>query len=103
VLDLIKQKFPGADPVDLAVGWIKEMAAIRIFGSPEPNVLAIRDFEISHLTLFEGLLRGLPVEEIKELAASKSSLPHDPQLPIGDLIQRIKALPMFKSIFASSV
>src|SRR5258706_12641394 len=39
LLDLIKQKFPGADPVDRAVGWIKEMGAIRIFGSGEPNVV----------------------------------------------------------------
>jgi len=99
VLDLIRQKFPEADPVDLAVGWIKEMAAIRIFGSPEPNVLGIRDFETSHLTLFEALLRGLSVEEIKALAASKSSFPHDSQLPIEDLIERIKALALFKSIF----
>jgi len=99
VLDLIKQKFPGADPVDLAVRWIKEMAAIRIFGSRETNVLDIRDFETSHLTLFEGLLRGLSVEEIKTLAATKS-FPQDPQLPIEDLIERIKALPVFKSIFS---
>ncbi len=98
VLELIKQRFPDADPVDLAVGWIKEMAAIRIFGSPEPNVLGIKDFETSHLALFEGLLRGLSVEEIKKLASTSSSLPQDPQL-IGDLIERIKALPMFKSIF----
>jgi len=102
VLDLIKQKFPQADPVDLAVGWIKEMAAIRIFGSPEPNVLGIRDFETSHLTLFEGLLRGLPVKEINALAATKSSLPQDVRLPIEGLIERIKALPLFKSIFSSS-
>ena len=99
VLDLIKQKFPGADPVDLAVGWIREMAAIRIFGSPEPNVLGIRDFETSHLTLFEGLLRGLSVEEIKTLAATKSSFHQAPQLSIEDLIERIKALPLFKSVF----
>ena len=102
VLDLIKQKFPQADPVDLAVGWIKEMAAIRIFGSPEPNVLGIKNFETSHLTLFEGLLRGLTVEEIKALAATKSSLPQDAQLTIEGLIERIKALPLFKSIFSSS-
>ncbi len=95
----IRQKFPESDPVGLAVGWIKEMAAIRIFGSPEPNVLGIRDFETSHLTLFEALLRGLSVEEIKALAASKSSFPHDSQLPIEDLIERIKALALFKSIF----
>jgi hypothetical protein len=99
VLDLIRQKFPEADPVDLAVGWIKEMAAIRIFGSPEPNVLGLSGFETSHLTLFEGLLRGLSAEETKALAASKSSFPQDPRLPIEDLIERIKALPLFKSIF----
>src|SRR6266436_2335010 len=101
VLDLIRQKFSEADPVDLAVGWIKEMAAIRIFGSPEPNVLGIRDFETGDLTLFEGLLRGLSLEETKVLAASKSSFPQNHRLPIEDLIGRIKTLPLFKAIFTS--
>ena len=94
ILDLIKERFPDTDPVDRAVGWIKEMAAIRIFGSPEPNVLGIKDFEASHLIIFEGLLRGLSEEEIKAQAIGHS------QLPIEEISERIRALPVFKSMFA---
>jgi hypothetical protein len=100
VLDLIRQKFPEADPVELAVGWIKEMAAIRIFGSPEPNVLGIKNFEPSHLTVFEGLLRGLSIGDIEKLANTKASFVQNPQLPIADVIEGLKALPLFKSMFA---
>src|SRR5258706_7553718 len=99
VLELVRQKFPDADPVDLAVGWIKEMAAIRIFGSPEPNVLGIKNFETSHLTVFEGLLRGLSVEDIKQLANTKASFVQNPQLSVADVIEGSKALPLFRSIF----
>jgi hypothetical protein len=99
VLDLIKQRFPDADPVDLAIGWIKEMAAIRIFGSPEPNVLGIKNFEPSHLTVFEGLFRGLSTEDTEKLANNRASFEQTSQLSIANVIEGITALPLFRSIF----
>ena len=100
VLDLIRQRFPEADPVDLAVGWIRELGAIRIFGSREPNVLGLKDFETSQLVIFEGLLNGLTDEEIKTQSTDKpdSALSAN---DIGKTIERIRALPLFKSIFPS--
>lgn len=98
VMDLIKQKYPNADPVDLAVGWIKEMAAIKIFGSREPNVLGLMDFETSDLVVFEALLRGLPDEQIRLQAAAKQSDPRNPRLDVEELMKRIKASPLFKAI-----
>lgn len=95
VLNLIKQKYPDTDPVELALKWIKEMAAIRIFGSPEPNVLGLKDFETSHLGVFEGLLRGLEDEELTTQLSSSSGL------DAGGLIKRIRASPLFKSILVS--
>jgi hypothetical protein len=100
VLDLIRQRFPESDPVDLAVGWIKEMAAIRIFGSPEPNVLGIKNFEPSYLMVFDGLFRGLSIADIEKSANTKASFVRNPQLPIADVIEGIKALPLFKSMLA---
>lgn len=101
VLDLIKQRFPNADPVDLALDWISELASIRIFGSPEPNVLGLKDFETSHLFVFEALLRGLSDEDIKVQAAAELSCLQDPQVGVEEATKSVRALPLFKSIFAS--
>lgn len=100
VLDLIRQRFPDADPVDLAVRWIKELAAIRIFGSREPNVLGLNGFETSQLVIFEALLNGLTDEEIKTQSADKTPAALSGN-DIGEIIERIRALPLFKSIFPS--
>lgn len=96
VLELIKNRFPDADPVGLAVSWIKELAAIRIFGSHEPNVLGLEGFDASHLVVFEGLLNGLEDEQIVLLTNQKTSLPKS---TIVEALALIRALPLFKSIF----
>jgi hypothetical protein len=59
VLELIKNKFPDADPVEIALSWIKELAAIRIFGSPEPNVLGLEGFDANQLLCSKVTLNGL--------------------------------------------
>jgi len=101
VLRLIAQRFPDKDPVDLAVGWVKELAATKIFGSREPNVLGIGEFDDRHLLVFKGLLAGLTEEEIKSRAAAEPSLTAKPELPIEEVASHIKSLPLFKSIFAA--
>jgi len=100
VLDLIRERFPNADPVELATGWIKELAAVRIFGLPEPNVLGLEGFEEGHLVVFDGLLRGLSREEIK--ARTETRPRGVPEAPVDAIIDRIKASPLFMSIFANS-
>lgn len=102
VLDLIRQRFPDADPAELATGWIRELAGVRIFGLPEPNVLGLEGFEPGHLVVFEGLLRGSSREEIKARAAERRSSPGAPEVPVEAIIDRIRALPLFKAIFRNS-
>ena len=98
VLDLITQKYPNDDPVERAAGWIKELAKIRIFGSPEANVLAIKDFDDSYLFVVKGLLRGLSVEEINAQAAMDASMAGRP--PLTDIANEIRRSPLFKIIFS---
>ena len=76
------------------IGWVRELAKIKIFGSPEPNVLGIKAIDDTYLEVLAGLLRGLPDKKIKALAANKPA-----QLPVDELIASIKASPLFKSIF----
>lgn len=93
VLDLVKQKFPDKDPCDLVTGWVLELAGIKVFGSPEPNVLGVGPIDDTFLEVFAGLLRGVPDEDIKVLATNKST-----QVSVGELVAGIKASP-FRSIF----
>jgi hypothetical protein len=90
VLDLIRQRFPHADPVDSALSWISDLATRKVFGSSEPNVIGLPGFDLSHTIVFEGLLRGLSDDVIRA---------SHPELPVGSIIERIRTLPMFSSIF----
>lgn len=98
VLRLVQERFPDKDPVDLVVEWIRELSATKIFGSREPNVLGIGEFNDSHLLVFRGLLEGLSVEGIKARAAAQAS-GANLKTPVQELTSHVKALPLFKSIF----
>jgi hypothetical protein len=94
VLDLVKQRFPDEEPVEVAIGWVRELSKIKIFGSPEPNVLGIQSVDDIYLEVLAGLLRGLPDKEVRAFAADKPG-----QLPADELIASIKSSSLFKSIF----
>ena len=95
VLRLVKERFPEKDPVELIVGWLKELCATKTFGSREPNVLGIGNFEESHFFVFKELLLGRRAENIgADLATA------DFTAPFQDVANQIKSLPLFKSIFA---
>lgn len=100
VLDLIKERYPGADPVALAVGWIKELARIKIFGSPEPNVIALKNFDESYVFVLTGLLQGLSDEEIKAQAATEPTLRDGPDESVTAIANQIRKSPLFKLIFS---
>jgi hypothetical protein len=101
VLRLVKEKFPEKDPINLIVGWIRELSATRIFGSHEPNVLGIGNFDDKHLCIFKGLLKGLTEEEIKARVAAEAPPVEAPNQRVEEITNHIKALPLFKSIFAA--
>ena len=100
VLDLIKQKYPDDDPVERAVGWINELAKIRIFGSREPNVLGMKDFDESCLFVIKGLLQGLSDEEIKAQAATERSMAGMQERSVSDIANQLRRSPLFKVIFS---
>jgi hypothetical protein len=95
VLKLVSERFPEQDPVELVVGWLKELFATKTFGSREPNVLGIGNFEESHFFVFKKLLQGSPAENIGAEAAAPEIT-----MPIQDIANHIRNLSLFKSIFA---
>src|SRR5262249_48188948 len=65
VLDLVKQRFPEQDPVATVTDWVEELAHTKVAGSSEPNVLGIENFDEDYLFVFQSLLEGLTIEQIR--------------------------------------
>ncbi|MGI8838456.1 MAG: hypothetical protein ACR2H4_17710 [Pyrinomonadaceae bacterium] len=100
VLDLIKQRFPDDDPIDKAAAWFKEMSATRIFGSPEPNVLGIKDVDETHHFVFRGLLQGWSDDEIQAGARVQLFSKGIPERSLAETAKSIRTLPLFKALFS---
>jgi len=104
MLDLIRQRYPQQDPVELVIEWIEELAATRMVESPESNVLGIGDFDDEYLFVLRGLLEGLSLGQIKAAAAEEYDAEYTADLASKleghyDAIQRSM---VFKSIFLDS-
>lgn len=71
ILELVKQRFPGTDPVEKVLDWVEELSQTRVLGSKEPNALGIEGFGDDHTLVLENLLRGLPVEGTESTVAAE--------------------------------
>ena len=67
ILELVKARFPETDPVEKILDWVEELAQTRVLGSKETNALGIEGFDDDYIFVFEFLLRGKSIEEIREL------------------------------------
>lgn len=65
VLELVAQRFPNQDPIDTVLDWVMELAATKVWGSSEPNVLGVAGFNDDYLFVLECLLREHPAEQIR--------------------------------------
>ncbi len=99
LLRLVSEKFPNQNAIDLIVEWVRELAATRVFGSKEPNVLGIGHFDDIHVSIFKGLLEGLNVEEIKaRTAETETAAGLDSSL--DGSVNHIRTIPLFGAIFS---
>jgi hypothetical protein len=97
LLRLVKEKFPAQDPVDVVVGWVKELSATKIFGSKEPNVLGVADFNGLHLLAIKALLEGRTPAELSASLAPDNRFAGSSS--IQDVANQLRSLPLFQSIF----
>jgi len=97
LMRLVQEKFPAESPVKLIMGWVKELSATKIYGSKEPNVLGVGEFNAAHLFVFQGLLEGLTIEKIKTRAATEVHA-LKAGLPVEELASHLKTLPLFKTL-----
>ena len=101
LLRLVQEKFPEQTAIDLIIGWLRELAATRVFGSHEPNVLGIGDFDDRQLAVLRGLLAGDTEAEIQAACERQPVATSAPQHTVREMTARIQALPLFKAIFTA--
>ena len=95
LLELINQRFPDNDAVKLIIGWVRELSRIKVFGSPEPNVLGIKGIDDIYLKVLAGCLKGLSKDEVEALVAVEY-----PNTATDEIIENIQETAIFKSILS---
>ncbi|HXG66901.1 MAG TPA: hypothetical protein VNO70_17495 [Blastocatellia bacterium] len=73
IVDLVRQRYPQSNPIDLIADWVEELSTTRMLGSAEPNVLGVDNFDDDALLVLRGLLEGLSLQEIKATFAEEYS------------------------------
>jgi len=66
LLALVKNRFPGSDPVDKILDWSLELSETKVLGMNLPNALGIEDFGDHDLFVLENLLKGRSEDEMKQ-------------------------------------
>jgi hypothetical protein len=65
LLQLVEERLPGKDPVDIVCDWVQQLSALKLPGSIEPNIVGIADFDSLYLTVFRYSLQGLSLDQIE--------------------------------------
>jgi hypothetical protein len=86
IFSLVKDRFPGDDPVDKILDWGLELAETKVLGLNLPNALGIEDFGDHDLFVLENMIRGN--SEADTRSAIESTYPAD---IAADLIASIPA------------
>lgn len=73
VLEMIAQRFPQADPLDKIVEWVEALAHTKVWGSSEPNVLGIENYDDDYALVLRCLFQGKTFEQTLEDFAAETS------------------------------
>src|ERR1051325_5490178 len=98
LLRLVKERFPGHDPIEVVIGWVRELSATKIFGSREASVLGIADFNDLHVLVIRALLEGCDEQEIAARAMANPQFAGAAAL-IANVIDELRNLALFKAVF----
>jgi len=102
ILELVKERYPGTDPVEKILDWVEELAQTRVLGSKEPNALGIEAFDDDYVFVLEQLLRGKSLAEIRRLVKTEE---FQRFAALGDkldtLAERLQNSPLFKTMLQS--
>jgi len=65
LIQLVEERFPGKDGVDMICDWVQQLSTINMPGSIEPNTVGIADFDDVYLTVFRYALQDFSIEQIE--------------------------------------
>jgi hypothetical protein len=65
VLEMIRARYPDADPIEQILEWVGELGRTRVWNSPEPNVLGLPEFDEDYLFVLEQMLKGNSADQIE--------------------------------------
>lgn len=71
ILELVAQRYPDTEAGEQVVEWVGELGRTRVWGSSEPNVLGLDDFDEQYLYLLELMLAGRSDEEIVDAVSTE--------------------------------
>jgi hypothetical protein len=105
VLEMVRQRFPERDPIETALEWVEELALTKVWGSSEPNVLGIENFDDDYLFALRCLLEGRTAAETLELCAAELADEYTPEIgeKLEALYNSISASDLFRALFAEKV
>lgn len=100
-LELVASRYPDRDPVDTITDWVEELASTKMSASHEHNVLGINDYDDDYLLVFQGLLEGKTLDEIKRAFEEEFSVEYATEIgnKPDQLYESIRNSLLFKSIF----
>jgi hypothetical protein len=102
LLDLVGKRFPEADALDTIGEWLTELSTTKVYGSQEPNILGIGDFDDDYLFVFQQMMRGVSNAEI-EAAIDKEFSPDyadDLKKELEMICQRLRNAALFQAILS---
>jgi hypothetical protein len=102
MLEIVKHRYPDADPVEIVMNWMEELGNTKMWGSSEPNVLGIENLDDDYLFVFQNLLQGFSLEQTMLALEEESSREYaqEQQKKITELYNSITNAMLFKSIFS---
>jgi len=67
IFSLVKERFPGSEPLDKVLDWTFDLSQTRVLGENIPNALGIADFDDTDLFILENLLQDKETDEIQTI------------------------------------
>ncbi len=71
IFQLVRQRFPDAEPMDKVLDWTFDLANTRLAGTDRSNVLGIEDFGDLDISILEQMLLGRSGSEINDALADQ--------------------------------
>jgi hypothetical protein len=101
--ELVKERFPDKDALDTVLDWVMDLSTTRVWGSNEPNVLGIADFDDDYLFVLECLLKDFSPAQMNEAITAQYPADYGHKLAekAPAVIEALRSSVLFKSILAA--